>query len=155
MVYAGTIIEINDKKTYLMTMDLNVVAIKTKSDYFIGEAVNFSKKDQFRDTSYLRVITSPKFLAVAAAVVLILSTTALVAFTGKIGVNKDFDTAPAALISVDINPSIELEVNKANQIISATSVNEDGQQVLDDLDLEEKDLSDGVDAIVSASDSLG
>ena len=49
MIYAGTIIEINNNKTYVFTMDYSVVTLRTKKDYFLGQQVTFSKKDKYID----------------------------------------------------------------------------------------------------------
>lgn len=47
MIYAGTIIEISNKKTYVFTMDYDVVIIKTKKGFFLGQNVTFKKKDKY------------------------------------------------------------------------------------------------------------
>src|SRR5699024_12320720 len=38
---------------------------------------------------------------------------------------------PTATISMDINPSIELNVNRFNQVIGVQSYNDDGEKLLD------------------------
>lgn len=45
---------------------------------------------------------------------------------------------PAAVISFDINPSIELEVNMFDKIINVTSYNSDGQSIIDGMNLKNK-----------------
>ncbi len=42
---------------------------------------------------------------------------------------------PTASISIDINPSIELNVNRFDRVISAEGVNDDGKQLADSLQL--------------------
>lgn len=44
-------------------------------------------------------------------------------------------TTPAAYVSVDINPSVELGVNSFGKVISAQAYNEDGQKVLEGTNL--------------------
>lgn len=45
---------------------------------------------------------------------------------------------PAAVISFDINPSIELEVNIFDKIINVTSYNSEGQSIVDEISLKNK-----------------
>ncbi len=45
------------------------------------------------------------------------------------------DAQPTAFIDIDINPSIELQVNRADTVVKAEGVNADGQDVLAGLDL--------------------
>lgn len=45
------------------------------------------------------------------------------------------NNAVASLVSLDVNPSIQLEVNKNEKVLSATPMNEDGAEILADMDL--------------------
>lgn len=45
------------------------------------------------------------------------------------------NNAVASLVSLDVNPSIQLEVNKNEKVLSATSMNDDGAEILDGMDL--------------------
>lgn len=56
----------------------------------------------------------------------------------------------AALVSIDVNPSIELEVNADERIIIARALNDDGKKVLSGMKLEGTDLNTGVNAIVGS-----
>lgn len=56
----------------------------------------------------------------------------------------------AALVSIDVNPSIELEVDADERIISARALNDDGKKVLSGMKLEGTDLNTGVNAIVGS-----
>ena len=59
--------------------------------------------------------------------------------------------APPAEISVDINPSVELSVNRFDRVISVQSWNEDGQELAESLDLKYADCQDAVEQILSAA----
>lgn len=158
MVYAGTIIEIDKEKTFLMTMDLSIIEVKTRPEYFLGKSVTYSKKDLYRNREILKFITSPKILGIVAAVLLLIigAIAGIGALNSKDEVPETiFDSNCTALVSVDINPSIEIEVNKDNKIIKVISKNEDGATVIKDLDLLEKDVLDGVNEIIEKSDLLG
>jgi len=56
--------------------------------------------------------------------------------------------APAAYVSLDINPSIELAVDKEQKVISTKAFNEDGKQLLTNLRLEQLDLYQAMEKIL-------
>lgn len=55
---------------------------------------------------------------------------------------------PTAEISIDINPSIELGVNRFDQVIAVTGMNEDGQQFSSVLDVKYKNYAQAVEQIL-------
>jgi hypothetical protein len=55
---------------------------------------------------------------------------------------------PTSSVVVDINPSIELKVNRWDRILKTTALNKDGEKVLASLNIKNKVLSDGLDLIV-------
>ena len=59
---------------------------------------------------------------------------------------------PTAEISIDINPSVELGVNRFNRIVSVKSYNEDGQALLDSLNIKFTDYSEAVNQIIENDD---
>ena len=83
-----------------------------------------------------------KVVAVAACLVV----ACLVAFGGR-----QVYLTPAAAISVDINPSIELGVNCFDRVISVDAYNEDGQQLVDSLKLQNMGYEQAVERIVDSS----
>lgn len=57
-------------------------------------------------------------------------------------------TTPVAAISIDINPSIELTVNRFDRVINATGYNTDGEQVVAELDLKNKNYAAAMNAVL-------
>ncbi len=57
---------------------------------------------------------------------------------------------PVSYISIDINPSIELEVNTFDRVITASASNEDGESVLESLELENKNYVEVLDELHAA-----
>ncbi len=55
---------------------------------------------------------------------------------------------PTVAISIDINPSIELGVNRFNQVVSVNAYNDDGRELLTSLDVKYLNYSDAVDQIL-------
>lgn len=60
------------------------------------------------------------------------------------------NNALAAVVSLDVNPSIELKVDNDEDVISATGLNADGKKVLEGMDLEDTDLDVAVNAIIGS-----
>ena len=64
-------------------------------------------------------------------------------------------TTPAAYVSVDINPSVELGVNSFGKVVSAQAYNEDGQKVLEGTNLVNFDVEKAVSTVISNAISDG
>jgi hypothetical protein len=151
MVYAGTIIEISNKKTYVFTMDCSVVTLRTRDNYILGQQITFTQRDKYPELVHA---VSMKTMAIAAAFVLLIASTATTA--SFLHNNQGgFDTECTALVSVDINPSVEISINKDEQIVAVQAKNEDGVKLLNELDLTKKKLVDGVNEIISAAKDMG
>lgn len=58
--------------------------------------------------------------------------------------------AVAATVSLDVNPSVELTVNRKDRILSVNANNEDGKTILGDMDLTGSNLEVAVNAIVGS-----
>lgn len=56
---------------------------------------------------------------------------------------------PTAEIGVDINPSIELSVNRFDRVVSAKGYNEDGQELLKTLDIKFKSYTAAIEDIMN------
>ena len=55
---------------------------------------------------------------------------------------------PVSFISVDVNPSIELSLNRWDRVISATGYGEDGELVLGDVSLKGKTYENAIDTLM-------
>lgn len=56
---------------------------------------------------------------------------------------------PTAEISIDINPSIELSVNRFDRVISVNGINDDGRELANALDLKFRKYTEAVEQILS------
>ena len=81
-------------------------------------------------------------LAIGAAAALVL------AIGGFAGYQYQFavDTA----VSIDVNPSIELEVNRQEKVLKANPLNEDAKTLLDGMELEGTNLKTAVNAVIGS-----
>ncbi len=69
---------------------------------------------------------------------------------GAAGVLNMRANAVASIISLDVNPSIQLKVNNKEKVLSATPLNSEAEEILTDLPLEGTDLNVAVNAIVGS-----
>ncbi len=57
---------------------------------------------------------------------------------------------PVAYVSVDVNPSVELALNRLNRVVSATAYNADARGVLEEVELEGKSYTQAMDALLTS-----
>lgn len=56
---------------------------------------------------------------------------------------------PIARISIDINPSIELGINRFDRVISVNGFNADGQELSNALDIKNRNYTEAIDQIIN------
>ena len=123
-----------------MNKNKMVEAIDNLDEKYVTEAANYkAKKKNIRPAVM-------SFMAVAACLVLVLGIGAIR--------NKKKDTMPVAeaatIVCIDVNPSIELSVNKQDKVVAAVALNEDAQKVLSGMNLKNVDLDTALNAIMGA-----
>ena len=59
---------------------------------------------------------------------------------------------PVSYISVDVNPSIELSLNRLDRVVAATAYNDDGEKILDHLNLRGKTYTAAIDTLLADED---
>lgn len=64
--------------------------------------------------------------------------------------NWYFFGMPVAYVSVDVNPSVELTLNRRNRVMDAEGRNKDGQMVLEHVQLEGKDYLEAVELLMES-----
>lgn len=55
-----------------------------------------------------------------------------------------------AIVDIDVNPSVELKLNKSDKILEVNAVNDDAEKILSELELSQADLDDAIDMIIGA-----
>lgn len=60
--------------------------------------------------------------------------------------------APVSYVSIDVNPSLEIGLNRFDRVVSAEAYNEEGGAVLDKLSLTGKTCTEAMDAIVKSEE---
>lgn len=82
----------------------------------------------------------------------ICATFACLALVGFGGYKAYF--TPTSVISIDINPSIELDVNRFDRVISVDGYNSDGETFSDSLDIMFKNYNSAIDEILESETVL-
>lgn len=104
------------------------------------------------DTPQLRYLEQPRRLKVyrkmRSAVTAAAACLCVAALYG--GVMHYQNTRVDSIIGLDVNPSIEISVNRKDKILETEALNEDAVTVLADMDLEGVDLNIGVNAIIGS-----
>jgi len=108
-----------------------------KNNFYRKESV--MKKEKNRDNKFL----VPRLAGVFALMVLCIG--------GVFGFNRYNKMYKVdSVIDFDVNPSIELSINKSEKVISVNALNEDGKIILDNMDLDKVDLDVAVNAIIGS-----
>jgi len=66
------------------------------------------------------------------------------------GIWRGMVWTPVSYVSVDVNPSVELGLNRFDRVVSATAYNEDGALVLEGLGLEGRPYTDAVEMLLDS-----
>jgi len=130
----AVIVEIKNPFAAAMTEDGRIIRLKNKN-YAIGEVIEMKK-----------ISFSKKTIFAAAGIA------AVLAF-GCMGVWA-YNT-PHTYVSLDVNPSIEYELNVFDRVIDYTAVNDDGEAILENLDLNNMDINDAIDQTIQEIASQG
>lgn len=66
------------------------------------------------------------------------------------GIWRGMVWTPVSYVSVDVNPSVELGLNRFDRVVSATAYSEDGALVLDGMELEGQPYTDAVEMLLDS-----
>lgn len=117
----GIVLETNDKEAAVLFDDGSVSKIKNRH-YEKGQVVNM-KNNKF------------KFMAKAGSIAAALALTTATGFAY---------TTPATYVSLDVNPSIEYKLNAFDRVISVVAVNEDGEKIVNELDVNNEKIEKAI-----------
>lgn len=116
----GIVLETSNKEAAVLCDNGAVSKIKNKH-YNKGQVVNMNNRFKL----------AVKVGSIAAA----LAITAVTGFAY---------TTPSTYVSLDVNPSIEYKLNAFDRVISVVAVNEDGEKVVNELDLKNEKITKAV-----------
>ncbi len=128
----GIVCTLDQRKAVILQADGSFVSVRANPHWKVGDVVPVPSANQNRHTA-LRT-------CVASLAILVLG--------GLMGGWLYF--TPVAVISVDVNPSIEFSVNRFDRVISTTSLNDEGSQILSDTKIKNRAYQAAVGTILSA-----
>ena len=75
---------------------------------------------------------------------------ALLIFVGGFSMFHKGQEEVFAVVDIDVNPSVELSVDEAHKIIEAKALNDDGNIILDEMDLKGVDINTACNALAGS-----
>lgn len=133
----GVIMELKDGVAVLMDGSGDIASVSARPDWRVGDTVEFPKQQ-----SHMK-----RWAALAAALILVIG--------GVFG--KAYFT-PYSLVSLDVNPSVELSLNRFDRVISAKAMNDEGAELLNLSGIEGKTAGEALTTLLSGdylADYLG
>ncbi len=150
MMYLGTIMKLKSGKALVFTLDCGMVYIKARENMFVGQQVSFRQADVFVGRKALLLSLPIAALAAAAAIVVLLFATGV--FAGL--VPSPLDNA-VAFVAVDINPSVEFQVDADGKILGVDTLNDDARKLTAGMGLKGLTVNEAVARLIQASVEQG
>lgn len=135
----SVVLEIKGKFAAVLSDDGSIKKIKNKN-YVVGQEIWSIQKEEDLKMRKLPITKKMALCASCAAIMLFSTGTGVWAYA-----------APYSYVSLDVNPSIEYTLNRLDRVIKVRAVNDDGQAILDELnmtDLKNKSIEDAILATV-------
>lgn len=145
----GVILKLKSDRVIVMTDKLDFVELNLKPGMLRGQKISFTSSDLYH--SGIRSLRHNKALKAVSAIA---SVAAVFAFL-FIGYTALFSTNEFAYVDIDINPSVEIAIDKNENVLKAKALNSDGQVLLDTVKLKNIELSDAVTLLLDKSKEIG
>lgn len=149
MWFKAVVMEIKDSYAIVMKSDSTMIRVKIKKDMKVGDILIFLDEDLYIQTETENIKSKTK----NKAIITILSIAAVLVLFILPVLNKS-NITPYAVVSLDINPSIELELDKDKKIVNVKSLNKDGSK-LDLNSINGLMLDEGISKLKSILESQG
>lgn len=144
MVYKGTVMEIYHDSIIVMAEDCTFKTIRKSNGFQEGMEIYFEERDIIKGSS-LNIKNISK--SIAAVFIFIVTSLYILGFWSE-------NYKSLALLSVDINPSVEMEVNKNYRVIKVLALNEEASKLPLE-NLKNYPLIDALEEIVEMVESAG
>ncbi len=131
----SVVVEIKAGYAAVLSEDGCISKVKDKN-YIIGQVIEM-KSSNFKNINKL---------------VMCSALTAMIAIVG--GITLWAYKTPYSYVSLDVNPSIEYSLNRFDKVISVTAVNDDGQEILNELELDKLENQKIEDAVAETVNQI-
>ncbi|MGC6174528.1 anti-sigma-I factor RsgI family protein [Lacrimispora sp. 38-1] len=142
----SVVLEIKGKFAAVLSDDGSIKKVKNRN-YAVGQEIWSIQKEEDLKMKNLP-ITKKMALCASCAAIMLFGT----------GAGVWVYAAPYSYVSLDVNPSIEYTLNRLDRVIKVKAVNDDGQAILDELnmtDLKNKTIEDAILATVQQISNEG
>lgn len=119
----------------------------SKTEAYLNNELNKNDNSEISKPKNGRGFSMKKNLAIAASLAVLL-------IGGGSGAYAYYQT-PQSYISVDINPSVELGVNKFDKVVKAEAYNKDGEKILNGVNVKGSDVKNALDTLISSAADKG
>lgn len=146
----AVVLEVFNDSAVVLTDEGQFLSVRTKKGMSVGQSIYCFEDDLVEvgqrrsDKPPLHSIGKLASMAVAAAILLF-------TFVGLIGRLE----SPVALITIDINPSLELAVAHNGKVTALSALNDDGERIKSQIDFKGKDYMAVVQAILKEAQNEG
>ncbi|MCP1111543.1 anti-sigma factor domain-containing protein [Ohessyouella blattaphilus] len=130
---SGIVFDLNNKKATIMVNGGEFISVPRDAQWEIGDVVQIERKH-----------FGIKQLAVLAALV------GIMLFGSASGYKLYY--SQVALISIDVNPSIEFSLNRFDKVIGIKGYNEEGAQIVSDLQLKNKSYNEAIKILLQSEE---
>jgi len=124
MVYRGCVLENKSEYIIVLTKDSQYLKLRKRGDIKVGSKILFLEEDIIRDEK--PKYSSYKTLVAAVFIIMIMSITLL-----QFGLDF-FGLQTYAIVSLDINPSLQFELNKKQLVKKVIPLDKEGENIIDD-----------------------
>ncbi len=136
----GIIIDVEKHSVTVLTEDNGYYKLARKPTMYVSQEIHFKKSDII-NTAYII-----KRVSLAAAIVFIIG----ISIFASIMFNKStYNDKILAYVSLDINPSIQLAVDKDYKVMDADYINKDAMELMADLDPKGMKISEAFYIIIN------
>lgn len=149
----GIILEIDKIGAVVINNEGNYIRIKKNDKLIPGILVEYTENDVInrKQRPFFRILReNSKIVYTIGSAAVFIFIVALFAILSRQALNSTF-----AYIDVDINPSVELKINKSSNIVGVKSLNEDGEKLCQSIDFIGKKVENGIMEIIKRSAELG
>lgn len=130
----SVVVEIKAGYAAVLSEDGCISKVKDKN-YIIGQVI------EMKSTNFKNI-----------KLVMCSALTAMIAIVG--GITLWAYKTPYSYVSLDVNPSIEYSLNRFDKVISVTAVNDDGQEILNELELDKLENQNIEDAVAETVNQI-
>jgi hypothetical protein len=142
MRYQGVVLKLTKNKAIVTTDEFQCYYIKRSPTIYVGKEIEFTNKEVIGRRS---VLIKP-VLSVACFLFVV---TCFLNFSGIINLNNIlYNPKVFAYIGVDINPSLEIEIDDAGNVLNLLPLNNDAEVLVSKLEIGRINVSKAIDNII-------